>query len=105
MIGLSTVLAVIGGLLSGESIVIKVFAPFMLLEMSLVVFILAVIGTIVFIVVAMVIIILSMTFAMADYNTVYECPNCGRLFHGKPSSCPCGAQFSCLEKPNTVAGQ
>ena len=30
----------------------------------------------------------------ADSNTIYRCPDCGRTFRGKPSSCPCGAQFA-----------
>ena len=90
---LAAVLAVIGGLLSGN-VLCRIFAPFMLLEMTFVVFVIAIIATVVFIVITIGVIALSFAAAMADCNTVYECPRCGRLFHGKPSSCTCGAHFS-----------
>lgn len=94
LMALSAIFAVIGGLWSGEGVLCKIFAPFMLLEMIIVVFVLAAIATIIFIIVVIVVITLSFAVAMTGYNTVYECPSCGRLFRGRPSSCPCGAQFS-----------
>jgi len=93
LLGLSFLLSVIGGLLCGKSIVFKSIAPFMLLEMSLAVFVLAMIITTVFIVIAIVVIVLSVIVSAADSNTIYRCPDCGRTFRGKPSSCPCGARF------------
>ena len=94
LMALSIIFAVIGGLWCGGGVLSKIFAPFMLLEMIIVVFVIAVIATVIFIMVVMVVIALSFAVAMTGYNTVYECPSCGRLFRGRPSSCPCGASFA-----------
>ena len=93
LMGLAALLAVIGGIWSGKNVTFKIVLPFMFLMMVLLEFVIAVVATIVFIVIIMVMIALWLAWVASDCNTVYECPRCGRLFHGKPSSCSCGAQF------------
>lgn len=90
---LSAVIAVFGGFLCGRSVIFKLLAPFMMLEMSLAMFILAMLVTSAFIMIAIIVIVLSVIAGAADSNKVYKCPECGRTFNYRPSSCPCGAQF------------
>ena len=93
LMGLSVLVALIGGPFCGRRIVFKIFAPFMLMEMILVVFVVAILVTTIFIVLVVIGLVLCIVSAAADSNTVYKCSRCGRTFHGKPSSCPCGAVF------------
>lgn len=93
LMGFSVLVALIGGPCCGRRIVFKIFAPFMLMEMILVVFVVAMLVTTVFIVLVVIGLALWFVSAAADSNTVYKCSRCGRTFHGKPSSCPCGAVF------------
>lgn len=93
LLGLSALVALIGGMFGGGGIVYRIFAPFILLEISAVAFVLAMLAAVVFIIIAIIFIVLQVLIAGADANTVYKCSNCGRTFRGKPSSCPCGAVF------------
>ena len=90
LMGLASVISVVGGAVCGRGIFFKFFAPIALLEQALLVFIVAMFATIVFICIAIVAITVSAMCGSGSGN--YSCSGCGAKFSYKASQCPsCGA--------------